>query len=106
MSDDLFAAMIDWHDRRFPGPHSIERTALKLGEEAGELQSAVLAHLTDGDDGKGQIAGELADVLAVLVVLASMFGIDLTEAGWDKLAVLEARLAARAAVPRPEEDRP
>jgi NTP pyrophosphatase (non-canonical NTP hydrolase) len=101
----LFDAMVDWHIRRFPSQPSIERIALKLGEEAGELQSAVLAYATKGDDGKGDVAEELADVLACLAVLARIFGVDLIDAGWDKLAELESRLAGGGRSGRAGRDR-
>lgn len=93
-ADELFDAMVDWHIRRFPIQPPTEQIAMKLGEEVGELQSAMLGVLTKGDDGKGDVAAEMADVLACLAVLARIFGVDLIDAGWEKLAVLNRRLPA------------
>lgn len=55
-------------------------TFLWFMEEVGELATA----LREGDD--GELAGEFADVLAWLVTLASMKGVDLQQAAADKYA--------------------
>lgn len=104
---DIARRMVDWHRRRFPS-RTNERpllVALKMCEEAGELCSAVLASWTDGDDGKGIIEAEAADVLACLLVLADDYGFDLFQAAEQKLAVLEQRLLDRLGAPQPLADR-
>lgn len=66
-------AIAAYHIQRFPdaGPLNV---AAKVGEEAGELLSAVNGMVSGGDYGKGDVVYEAIDViLAVRALLARWF---------------------------------
>jgi NTP pyrophosphatase (non-canonical NTP hydrolase) len=71
--------------------------AVKLGEEVGELHAEVLGALefqrADKADrySRDTLAGELADVMVCVALLADSFGVDLTQALESKIEHLEAR---------------
>ena len=77
--------------------------AVKLGEEVGELHAEVLGALKHHRAGKaGQydaetLAGELADVLVCLAILAQTLDVDLAQAVTAKISHLEARDRAAGA---------
>lgn len=66
------------HARQF-GQVGLGRLAVKLGEECGELQGAVVRELERRDrrSWKPEIRSEMQDVLTVLHVIASRLGLDL-----------------------------
>ena len=65
ISDDLAERIVDAHADRYPTA-TPEAVLLKLGEEVGELMSAV-------NTGRGSVAEELADVLGVTLTFAGRF---------------------------------
>jgi hypothetical protein len=61
---------VDWHERRFPGA-TIGHVGLKLGEEVGEVHSALLAEFGfQSATGDGDVVSELADVIINVMVIA------------------------------------
>lgn len=61
----------DWHRQRFPSA-TMERVALKLASECGELCDAIIAVASDGEEHPeraGEVGREAADVAIVLLVL-------------------------------------
>lgn len=68
-------AVVDWANTISPN-RSPKDAVVKLVSEASELLDAVLNN--------GDVKGELADCLILLVDLADMHGINLVRAGWDK----------------------
>ena len=70
---------------------------VKLGEEVGELHAEVLGALElqrrekAGRYSKETLAGELADVMVCVALLADTFGVDLDRAVASKIEQLEAR---------------
>ena len=69
---------------------------VKLGEEVGELNEAVLAHYNkqrQSKSGKGyDLEGEIADVILATFVLAEHLNIKVTPALSAKMAKINARL--------------
>jgi hypothetical protein len=84
---DLQQRIAEYHHLRFPtaGP---EHVALKAAEEVGEVCSAVNGMVSKGDFGKGDVVGEAADCVLVLLALVGRW-FD----GRNLLAEVEARLA-------------
>jgi len=79
----------DWHRQRFPAAE-MEYVALKTCEEVGELASAVLGLVgTNSAIGKGDVAGEAADVvICIMVLLDRWYPVSLFGAVEAKLAIL------------------
>jgi NTP pyrophosphatase (non-canonical NTP hydrolase) len=73
------------HHEKWFGRLSMCRIAAKLGEEAGELQGAIIrdTERRDGRSWQPEIRHELRDVLIVLHVIASRMGKDLVEMAED-----------------------
>jgi NTP pyrophosphatase (non-canonical NTP hydrolase) len=73
-----------WYDPSSPKQQTPRNLAVSLVLEASE----VLEHFQWSEDpqGKGELAGELADVALYLLQIASITGIDLEQAILDKLA--------------------
>lgn len=69
--------------------------ATKLGEEVGELNEALLAHFGRQRQGKKDkqtsVGEEMADVIMVVMLIATGLGISVTEAIEKKVGVIEAR---------------
>lgn len=78
-----------WHRRKYPQGVNLERTALKLAEEVGEVARAVLK----GDH--TNLREECADVAIVLLHLCRAIGADLGDEMERKLAVCQARLEGK-----------
>lgn len=74
-----------WYDPDSPRPQSSRNLAISLVLEASE----VLEHFQWQEDSpdKAALSGELADVMLYLLQLASINGIDLAEAVYDKLDI-------------------
>lgn len=77
-------------------PTFVLAQAAKLAEEVGELQAEVLGHAGYQRRAKGEfttesMAGELADVLICVAILAASHDVDLGQAVADKIAAIEAR---------------
>ena len=72
-----------WYEPNSPHPQTPRSLAISLALEAGE----VLEHFqwTDTTSDRGELAGELADVLLYLLQIASLHGIDLEQAVLHKL---------------------
>lgn len=70
---------------------------VKLGEEVGELHAEVLGALElqrrdkAGRFSRDTLAGELADVMVCVALLADTFGVDLAQAVGSKIEQLDAR---------------
>jgi phosphoribosyl-ATP pyrophosphohydrolase len=80
-------AIAAYHVQRFPhaGPLNV---AAKVGEEAGELLSAVNGIVSGGDYGKGDVVYEAVDVIMAALALVGRWYPER-----DALAEVEARLA-------------
>lgn len=54
---------------------------MKLGEEAGEVQAALVRHLSrrDGREWLPEVRSEIGDVMVALMALAGSLGLDLEE---------------------------
>lgn len=69
--------VVEWHDREWPSPDGtpaeIERVAMKLAEEVGELLGAIVKHRQGRTDADwlANARLELGDVAIVLMVLAA-----------------------------------
>jgi len=74
-----------WYDPDSKRPQTPRNLAISLVLEAGEI----LEHFQWGDEikDKADFAGELADVMLYLLQLASISGVDLSEAVMTKLDV-------------------
>lgn len=74
-----------WYDPDSKRPQTPRNLAISLVLEAGEI----LEHFQWGDEikDKADFAGELADVMLYLLQLASITGVDLSEAVMAKLDV-------------------
>lgn len=74
-----------WYETDSPKPQTAKNLAISLVLEASE----VLEHFQWGDESKdkAELASELADVLLYLMQIASLSGIDLSQAVMDKLKV-------------------
>jgi NTP pyrophosphatase (non-canonical NTP hydrolase) len=77
-------------------PTFVLAQAAKLAEEVGELQAEILGRTGYQRNGKSAfteetMAGELADVMICVAILASTHGIDLGTAVADKIKKIEAR---------------
>lgn len=77
--------MDEWHSRTFPGK-TVQEIALKLGEESGEAQAAIVkrGETERGERAPGvpwneELRGELGDVLCVVMVLAEREGFDIEQ---------------------------
>lgn len=66
--------IVEWHSRRYP-TRSTERVAMKLAEESGEVQGAILKH-----EGDHRVLEEIGDVLNVCAVLLDCHGFKMSEA--------------------------
>lgn len=95
--DSTALEVVAWHDREWPSPDGtpaeVERICMKLTEEVGELQGAIVKHLqgrTD-EDWLAEAEKEYGDVLIVLCVLADRL-VDLHDHGGQ---TPEQMLAAR-----------
>lgn len=64
---ELRQRALDWHLRRFPNA-TMERTAMKLGEEVGELMAALIGSTgSEHPERAEKIGEEAADVFGVLM---------------------------------------
>ena len=72
---------VGFHHWKEFGAVPLERIGMKLGEEAGELQGALvrLCEERDGEDWLPEVESELKDVLVVLIRIAYGFGWDVHE---------------------------
>jgi len=74
---------------------SILTTAIKLGEEVGEVSEEVLKHFNyqvkDKSFEKNEISYEIADVIIVASILADSLGIDLEESLKEKMKKIKER---------------
>ena len=80
-----------WRETRYPGT-SLEHRALKVGEEAGEVQRCV-TRAAEGRSG-GTLANlrqEVADLVIAACGVASGAGFDLSDALRDRLAEITSR---------------
>jgi len=68
-----------WQRTRWPMTATVERTAMKVGEEAGEVLGAVIK-CGEGRRTVEDVANELADVLITACACADLHGIDLQDA--------------------------
>lgn len=74
--DAIAVDVIEWHDREWPSPDGtpaqLDRIALKLAEEVGELAGAIVKHVQGRTDADwlANATAELGDVAIVLMVLA------------------------------------
>ena len=84
-----------WHCARFPAA-TLERVALKLASETGEVCDAVIAYTSRNEhpERADQVGPEAADVMIVLLILLARWfpDVDLRAEVERKLAKLEARL--------------
>lgn len=69
------------HARKQFGDRAVERIALKLGEETGEVLGALTRHLElrDGRTWDDEIKEEIGDVMVVLMVLCDKMGFSLQD---------------------------
>lgn len=84
------ARAVAWHERRFPNAEPWF-VGLKLGEECGEVQSAILGdHAGESATGSGDVEEETADVLIAMLVLLGRWypDADLIDAADAKLATM------------------
>ena len=86
-----FAAAREWEQF-----HTPKNLAMALTGEAGELLEIFQwltpeqsARVTDTDKGKQAVEHELADLLAYVIRLADVLGVDLVESLWNKLRLNE-----------------
>ena len=86
-----FAAAREWEQF-----HTPKNLAMALAGEAGELLEIFQwltpeqsARVTDTDKGKQAVEHELADLLAYVIRLADVLGVDLVQSLWDKLRLNE-----------------
>ena len=86
-----FAAAREWEQF-----HTPKNLAMALAGEAGELLEIFQwltpeqsARATDTDKGKQAVEHELADVLAYVIRLADVLGVDLVGSLWNKLRLNE-----------------
>ena len=86
-----FAAAREWEQF-----HTPKNLAMALAGEAGELLEIFQwltpeqsAHVADTEKGKEAVGHELADLLAYVIRLADVLGIDLQRSLWDKLRLNE-----------------
>ncbi len=86
-----FAAAREWEQF-----HTPKNLAMALAGEAGELLEIFQwltpeqsARITDTDKGRQAVEHELADVLAYVIRLADVLGVDLVESLWNKLRLNE-----------------
>lgn len=74
---------------------AIYAQATKLGEEAGELNEAILAHFSRQRKSKSHketdVAEEMADVILVVMLMAQGLGIDVEQAIQQKMTKILAR---------------
>lgn len=64
---------ITWHERRFPNA-DCAHVGLKLGEETGEVQSAILSDLgSQSATGDGDVLKEIGDVIINCMVIAGRY---------------------------------
>ena len=75
ITPEEYQARVDaWHRRRWPDA-TIHKIAMKLAEECGEVNGAILKH-----KGREEVMYECSDVLNVVAVLLTRHGYTLTEA--------------------------
>ena len=86
-----FAAARDWEQF-----HTPKNLTMALAGEAGELLEIFQwltpeqsARVTDTEKGKQAVEHELADLLAYVIRLADVLGIDLSQSLWNKLRLNE-----------------
>ena len=77
-----------WYEPDSPHPQTLRNLAVSLNLEAAEVLE--LFQWTETCD-RGELAGELADVMLYLLQLADLSGIDLAAAVVDKLAANQGR---------------
>lgn len=78
--DALKYAVLNWANSISPDRQPKD-AVVKLVSETSELLDAVL------NGQRADVEGELGDCIILLLDLADMYGIDLTEAGFKKMAV-------------------
>lgn len=81
LSDDI----LDWADRISPG-RMPANTVVKLVSESSELLDAII-----NNGSREEVESELGDCVILLLDLASMFGLDLVEAGHKKMGINRSR---------------
>jgi NTP pyrophosphatase (non-canonical NTP hydrolase) len=79
----------------FPPLVNLARLAEEVGELARELNHRAGKKTRKADEPEGDLAGELGDILFVLVVLANQHGIDLSAAAARTLEKYQVRDAER-----------
>lgn len=97
--EDLRRRVVEFRDRRdWKQFHTPKDLAISISLEAAELlehfqwkgPAEVAAHLAAGE-GRAEVAGEMADLLILLISLADVVGVDLHQAALDKLAANEGK---------------
>lgn len=80
-----------WRETRYPGT-SLEHRALKVGEEAGEVQRCV-TRAAEGRSGGSlaDLSREVADLVIAACGVASGAGFDLSDALRDRFAEITSR---------------
>lgn len=92
---------LDWVRERFPTRCDPDSRALKLGEEAGEVQGAVIK-MGEGRKTLADLATETAQLVICAMALAESAGFDLNaaiEAEWERCGV---RVWTNGAAEEPE----
>jgi len=93
MSLDSLQITASAHHRRQFGDPPLAIRGLKVGEEAGEIQAAIVRHLSrrDGRSWLPEIEAEIGDTMTALLMLADSLGLSLQELTEQAVAKFLAR---------------